>query len=109
MDEDLLSIPVFNFNLEKDFETLAGNVFRVVEKPYTLVSAYQRIALILDEKGAKIESEAEINVATEAMEELPQPKRMIFDQPFVIAFKRIDAEVPYFMAWVQNTELMVLK
>ena len=80
------------------------------ELPYEIVVAYQRTALLLDEAGAEIESEA--YMATEAAEappenvEEPQPKRLVFDRPFLLVMKRKEAEHSYFVAWIVNEELM---
>jgi len=108
-DEDILSIPVINFNLEKNYESLEGNQLRSKDSKYHIETAYQRIALILDEKGAKVESEAEFAVATEEIEELPTPKRLILDRPFLLVFKRTDTDNPYLVAWMNNNELMIKK
>ncbi len=48
--------------------------------------------------------------ALEAIEEdieLPKPKKMVFDKPFLILLKRTDAKNPYFGLWTMNTELMI--
>jgi hypothetical protein len=64
----------------------------------------------LDESGAKIESEAEIEVAVEEMaiiEEIKKPKKMYLDKPFFIILKRTDSKNPYFALWNANSELMI--
>jgi hypothetical protein len=61
-EEDIVVIPKFNFNIETNYSTLEGNVFISEKQNYLLERAWQRTAFILDESGAKIESEAEIEV-----------------------------------------------
>ena len=101
---DELSIPIFEFNLETKFSRLENKYFKTSQSLFQVAEAYQRIGLLLDEKGAEIESEAGIAVeaACEAPDELiePTPKRLIFDKPFLIQFKRRGVKNPYLIIWV---------
>jgi hypothetical protein len=108
-EEDIVIIPKFNFNIETNYTNLEGNRFSSNKQNFQIETAWQRTAFILDESGAEIESEAEIAAAVEEMEEeyeKPKPKKMVFDKPFLILLKRIDAKNPYFGLWTTNTELM---
>jgi hypothetical protein len=108
-EEDIVVIPKINFNIETNYTTLEGNNFKSKKQDFQIERAWQRTAFILDESGAEIESEVEIAVEEAAMEEdyeKPKPKKMIFDEPFLILVKRIDAKNPYFGLWTTNTELM---
>jgi len=108
-EEDEVIIPKFNFNIETNYTTLEGSSFNSNKQFFQIERAWQRTAFIFDESGAEIESAAEIEVATEAMEEeyeKPKPKKMIFDKPFLILLKRTDSKNPYFGLWTTNTELM---
>ncbi|MCO5254151.1 MAG: serpin family protein [Bacteroidetes bacterium] len=108
-EEDIVIIPKFNFNIETNYTNLEGNRFSSNKQNFQIETALQRTAFILDESGAEIESEAEIAVAVEEIEEeyeKPKPKKMVFDKPFLILIKRIDAKNPYFGLWTTNTELM---
>ncbi len=109
-DEDEVIIPKFNFNIETNYQNIEGNQIQTSENRYVIQEAYQRTAFILDEKGAKIESEAEISVTTDAMEEigeLPKPKKMHFDKPFFTLLKKVNSENLYFVLFANNAELMV--
>lgn len=108
-EEDQLIIPKFNFNIETNYDSLEGNKFSSENENYNIERAFQRTAFKLDESGAIIESEAEIEVTVEEIEETekPKPKKMIFDKPFLILLKRTDAKNPYFGLWTTNTELMI--
>ena len=108
-DEDEVVIPKFNFNIETNYTTLEGNKFKTEKANYQIERAWQRTAFILDESGAKIESEAEMAVAVEEVEdyEKPKPKKMIFDRSFLILLKRTDTKNPYFGLWTTNVELMI--
>lgn len=109
---DEVIIPKFQFNIECNYSSLEGNNFKVKNLKYVLESVYQRIAFILDESGAEIETEAEIEVAVEITseepeEETPHPKKLIFDKPFLLLLKRTNSENPYFGLLTANTELMM--
>jgi hypothetical protein len=109
--DDEVVIPKINFNIETNYTTLEGIKFWANEHNYQLVEAWQRTAFLLDESGAEIESEAEIEVAAAALDKKeykkPKPKKMIFNQPFLILLKRQDTKNPYFGLWVNNAELMI--
>jgi hypothetical protein len=107
--EDRLNIPKFNFNIETNYKKLEGNNFSVKTQEFKIVRAWQRTAFILDESGAKIESEAEIEgipVESDEEETIPRPKKLVFDKPFLLLLKRKDANHPYFGLWTVNTELI---
>ena len=107
---DYLIIPKFKFNIETNYPTMEGKHFSTASGTYKIEQAWQRTAFLLDESGAVIESEAEVAVAVEEIEEdynKPKPKEMIFDKPFLLILKRVDGKNPYFGLWTTNAELMV--
>jgi hypothetical protein len=58
----------------------------------------------MDEKGVRLRSESHVGIGCSGS---PPEVRMIFDRPFLVMLKRIDAENPYFAMWVDNAELLV--
>lgn len=109
-EEDKVEIPIVAFNLEKSFDNIIGSKFKSTSQLFEIIEFYQQNALVLNEKGAEVESIVEITVAaTDAMdiiEEKPRPKLMIFNKPFVVFLKRKDAVYPYFGVYVQNGEIL---
>ncbi|MCC7454560.1 MAG: hypothetical protein IT222_10370 [Crocinitomix sp.] len=106
--EDVVIIPKFSFNIETNYPSLVGTNFSTSEQDFQIKEAWQRTAFVLDESGAEIESEAVMETTEEGpAEEKPKPKKMIFDQPFLILLKRVDNTNPYFGLWTTNTELMI--
>lgn len=110
LNDDVLVIPKFNFNIETNFKKIEGKVLNGFDNQFKIETAYQRIGFVLDENGAEIESEVE--VAVEAIEEiidkeLPKPKKLIFDKPFYVLLRKKEATNPYFVLWNVNTELLV--
>ena len=41
------------------------------------------------------------------IKEINEPKVMKFNKPFLVFLRRKDAAVPYFAAWLYDTELMI--
>lgn len=112
-EEDEVAIPKLQFNIETNYPTLEGKTFKSGSTLFQLSKAYQRTAFLLDEKGAKIESEGIGEVVFEEpvqeVDEKTKPKKMRCDKPFFLMMKRTDTDNPYFGIWVANTELMQLK
>ncbi|MBR6064775.1 MAG: hypothetical protein IKP54_11555 [Bacteroidales bacterium] len=110
-DDDMVMIPDMSFNISADFNKLINNTFTAKHKSYRIIKAWQRIAFLLNETGAKIESEAAVEMVLECLElERPvrhEPKSMIFDKPFFLMLHRTDAQYPYCCMHLVNSELMV--
>ncbi len=107
-DEDRVRIPVVLFNIENTYEDIEGSTFNAGTKEYSIQTAYQRTAFLLNEQGAEVESEAWIEAATEEAveEEKPKPKKLYFDKDYLILLKRKTSNNPYFALLVSNSELI---
>ncbi len=105
LEEDQIIIPNFSFNIEHNYAEYQGNTFYVGTELWSVEEFYQRIAFVLNEKGAQIKSQAKIEEKKEEKEER-KPKNLVFDKPFVLFIKRIDKDLPYFGMYVANSELM---
>ncbi len=110
-NKDEVVIPKFSFNIENNFATIEGNKVssKSPKKDYTITTAWQRTAFILDEKGAKIESEAKVETKSMAVEKpiTKHPKKMRFDKPFFVLLKKTNSTTPYFTLFANNAELML--
>lgn len=105
--EDSLVIPCFQFNIQKTWNELQGQRFKAKDGEHTIVLAEQRTGFVLNEKGARIESEIVLTSDSIGMPDNQRhPKKMIFDQPFFMYVKRTDATHPYFAMKVETAELM---
>ncbi len=111
--EDRLLIPILDFNISSRFPSIAGQKFSINNKEHFVADAYEKITFTLNEKGGEIEVEFAITTdsATATEEdieiELPHPKIMHFNKPFLFYLKKRDANDPYFVVKVENTELMI--
>lgn len=108
-DDDQVEVPIIEFHLEKYFDSIIGTSFSSKKNGQFYISQfYQRNAFVLNENGAEVESYAE--EAAECVEEIEEekiePKKMIFDRPFVVFLKRKDATNPYFGVYISNTDLL---
>jgi hypothetical protein len=105
---DRIGIPVIRFNLDTDYPNLISQTFRAGSDNYTIVKAYQRTALILEEHGAVAESEAVVAVDTTiaAAPVLDRPKFLLFNKPFFLLLRKKEVAAPYFMLWIENAELL---
>lgn len=106
---DRLSVPRLRFNLHASYTKLVGQVVQGEQVPFRIEEAGQRTALLLDEYGAKVESEAALDAVPAAAPPpvaQPEPKLLLFDKPFVILMKKPAAAFPYFMMKVENTRPM---
>jgi hypothetical protein len=101
-NDDIVIIPKFNFNIQTSYNTIEGRKISAKGKNYQITKAWQRTAFLLDESGAEIESEAD----APNDENLPRPKHLVFDKPFLIILKKSNSRFPYFAMWTANSELM---
>jgi hypothetical protein len=106
-DIDIFSIPIIKFNIETHYNQLQGQAFTSKGQPHYVEEAYQRTGFILNENGAVVESEAFTVTDSTAAEPLKiMSKKMIFDKPFFVTIKRKRSNNPYFVMYIQNTELL---
>jgi hypothetical protein len=104
-DYSKLIIPKFNFDISKNYEELEKkDVLNKGFEDYLVEEASQRTRFKLDEKGVVLKSEGKIILTKSAA---PVMKNLIFDKPFMLILKEKNSEVPYFVMWVDNAELMV--
>jgi len=107
-DEDEVKIPIIGFNIEANYSDIEESSFNSTSTEYIVTKAHQRNAFILNENGAKIETEAEMTVEEACMppEEAPLFKLMYFNQAYIIFLKKKSSKYPYFAVYITNTELM---
>ncbi len=112
LDEDIVLIPKLSFNIKCDSLPVSGKMGQFKNGKFFIEKASQQIGCILNERGAKVESTADIAVAAAAAvtlsptEEKPHPKHFVFDKPFFVMFREDGQVHPYFAISIQNAELM---
>jgi hypothetical protein len=100
---DILAVPNVLFNVNHEFAELQGRD-KIIENPgefqgMYIVRAWQSILFRLDKSGVAVVSESGMAAA-------PVPRQFIIDEPFLVVMKRRSADQPYFVAWIENIELL---
>ncbi len=91
----------------------AVDISRFPKKPLRFIAdARQSMRFRLDEYGAELVADTSMLVGENGDGALHidtlQPRRLVFDRPFLLALKEKKATVPYFLAWIGNADLMEL-
>lgn len=98
---DVLLVPNMKWRIGHHFGELEGQQFTNANLQGKRIDvAQQDIQFRLDRNGAELKSEAKIYY-----ESCP-PLSLIFDRPFLLYMKKRGAEMPYFVMWVENAELL---
>lgn len=101
---DYFCAPLIDFNVETNYTGIEGHKVFTNGRWFTMITAYQRTAFVLNEEGAKVESEA--HIAADSAGKVVT-KNLVFNKPFVVMLKRKNAPNPYFALLVDNAELLV--
>ena len=97
---DVLLVPNILFKITHHFRELEGKTIQNKGfKGYPISEATQVIQFKLDRSGAELKSESKILI-------LPIPMHYVFDKPFLVYMKTRGAKQPFFVMWVDNTELL---
>jgi hypothetical protein len=101
-DEDILQVPVVSLRADASFEELLGKP--IVPGDRVLVAACQTLELDVDERGARLVSEA---LALGVKSRRRRGRELVCDGPFFLALRRAGAPMPYFAAWLQSSAALV--
>lgn len=97
---DVLFVPDMVWRITHRFAGLEGQEFTNAElKGQRIDVARQDIQFRLNRSGAELRSESKMYCK-------PMPTYYVFDRPFLLYMKKRDAEMPYFVMWVENAELL---
>lgn len=101
---EIFQIPKITFNILHRFSEIVGKhlLNRGFEK-YFIAQALQATKFKLDETGADLSSEGFMR--SFGIHE--EPRRFIFDKPFLLCLKEKQAHYPYLAVWIGNSELLV--
>ena len=99
-------VPVIEIGLDRNYDELIGaKLLNPGWESWCVTQARQEIRFRLDERGARLESTAEMAVGADA----GKPRQMIFDRPFLLMLREKDdgqAKEPYLAVWIENTEVL---
>ena len=108
-DQDKLLIPRLGFNILRRYNEL---IDRHLENPgkedWRIREAKQAVRFLLNEYGARLESEAVLSADSDGggTSPPPLPRHFVLDRPFLLYLKERTAAQPYLVIWVANPELM---
>jgi hypothetical protein len=98
--DDSLLVPDFNWFISHHFSAFEGKTFANGKlKGQRIDVAQQDISFRLDKNGAGLQAESELNATSAAQD-------YCLDGPFLIYMKKRGAQMPYFVMWVDNAELL---
>jgi hypothetical protein len=104
---DTLTVPDILYKLTHHFIELEGKAIGNqpwLDQGYYIQKAMQMINFSLSRTGVALKSDAQIVVPPLGLE---QPRRFDFNRPFLIYIKKRESGAsPFFVMWVDNTELM---
>lgn len=108
-EHESFAIPELAFNIEKSYNELVNQTLYNDKNKYIIKISKQRNALLLNNKGGKIGSEAEIVLEAakvSSTEEKIIEKHLFLNKTFYIIFKHNSKPNPYFCIKIDNDELM---
>jgi len=100
-----LKIPKINFDITNNFKKMTNK--KIINDTYKgrfIAEFIQKIKFKLNEKGVRIFS---TGIIYEGMNINDLPRHFIIKGPFFIYLKDKNADLPYFMAYIANEELLV--
>jgi hypothetical protein len=107
---DRFKAPKLHLDHHRDYIELIGKFLANKDfLDYFIAQMFENIKFDMDEKGARVESEAVIAPVDYAIMEPEKPKFFILDKPYWVVMKRADSQNPYFILGVNNVELMEAK
>jgi hypothetical protein len=101
---EALIVPIVDVHVERAYGELVG---KYLENPgwekWYVSEARQGINFRLDETGARLESDAALGMKSAGRE---QPRRFVFDRPFLLYLKMPGRPQPYFAMWIETPEVL---
>jgi len=105
---DTLIVPDVLYKLTHHFKELLGKYLGNQKwRDYFFFEAMQMIDFSLSRTGVILKSEARIGAASRRRRRIEEPRKLHFNRPFLIYVQKREAGTsPFFVMWVDNTELM---
>lgn len=108
MDKDILEIPYLDFDIEHNFtQFLNKHLLNRGWTEYFISKAFQKIHFQMNESGVILKSESRVRAIGGIDKNTRQPRKFVFDKPYLIELRKKGSRNPYFAMWVANPELLV--
>jgi hypothetical protein len=107
-NEEPLWVPLIHLNVHRRYSELEGKPFKTPQFKGTIVWTSQDLRFRLDETGARVESQASLSAKSPdgPLEPRREPRRLLFDRPFLVLLRRLEAKSPYLAVWIGNSDLL---
>jgi serine protease inhibitor len=100
----VLVVPIVSVGFERRYtELIDRDVQNRGWEGYDVAEARQGIRFRLDEYGARLESDSSLGFKSSIS---AQPRKLVFDRPFLIYLKEQSSHRPYFALWVETPEVL---
>ncbi|QDU55596.1 hypothetical protein [Aeoliella mucimassa] len=111
--DEVLRVPNVVQSVVHEFSELEGSDKLILDKVHPpghfISKAVQSIKFRLDKGGAAIVSEAELEATPAEAAPGGIEYEYVVDRPFLLIMKRRAAKHPYFVAWIDNSEVLELQ
>jgi hypothetical protein len=108
LENDSLSIPRIYFNIQNSYKDIENKSFKTKDgKSHIITNAEQSISFNLDKCGISLKDIASWGVDSTGKIDIPKPKKLFFDKPFIVIMRKKNSDIPYFMLNVRNTEVLI--
>jgi hypothetical protein len=105
IDDESVIVPVIDVDLVQRYPELRGKRLRNAGwESHSIGEQVTRLRFRLDESGATVEIEEELEALTAG--ERPPPRHFVFDKPFLVYLQTTAGELPYLAIWVDNAEVL---
>lgn len=104
---DKFGMPELHLDYKKEYKNIINKHLanKGFEK-YYISNMREKIEFDMDNKGARVENKAFIGGSYGAPKENPNPKILLFNEPFWVIMKMKNSNNPYFILGVNNTNIM---
>jgi len=103
-EKETLQIPMIDFDIVDWFIEIEGRCLQIRGmEDYCIAKAIQSLKFKLVQKA----SPYELLPSVAEDKSLVKPRKFIFDKPFLICLRQQGVSYPYFVLWVQNTEMLL--
>lgn len=106
-DDEHFQMPVLSLEIQRDYFEMTGKPFvNPGFEDFQIGVMFENIAFDLDEKGARVESQAVITIERSASIKQKPDRFFYLDKPFWLILRRRNSNKPYFLLGVNETNIM---
>jgi hypothetical protein len=100
--QDAFIMPVIKLDKNTNYDELCGKSMKNSILSQGLAQAFQKVKFNLDESGATLTS---YGMSCDGCN--PEPRKFIFNKPFLVCLWKTGAKLPYLAVWVNNPDILL--